>query len=126
MAVTIYEFRSSVSEVSGAAATDMFTTALIKSGSFTVAERQRLNQGVAFEKQLNAQGQTTGDAARSQLKGADFIFEGTVSEANAPGEQDRHRRRLQGTRPRVERRQGNDRCGCASRFRLPQARCSTP
>lgn len=83
VAVTIYEFRSSVSEVSGAAATDMFTTALIKSGSFTVAERQRLNQGVAFEKQLNAQGQTTGAAARSQLKGADFIFEGTVSEANA-------------------------------------------
>ncbi len=81
--VTIYEFRSSVSEVSGAAATDMFTTALIKSGSFAVAERHRLNQGVAFEKQLNAQGQTTGSAARSQLKGADFIFEGTVSEANA-------------------------------------------
>jgi curli biogenesis system outer membrane secretion channel CsgG len=81
--VTIYEFRSSVSEVSGAAATDMFTTALIKSGSFAVAERQRLNQGVAFEKQLNAQGQTTGSAAYSQLRGAEFIFEGTVSEANA-------------------------------------------
>jgi curli biogenesis system outer membrane secretion channel CsgG len=81
--VTIYEFRSSVSEVSGTAATDMFTTALIKSGQFSVAERQRLNQGVAFEKQLNAQGQTTGGAARSQLKGAEFIFEGTVSEANA-------------------------------------------
>jgi curli production assembly/transport component CsgG len=80
--VTIYEFRSSVSEVSGTAATDMFTTALIKSGQFSVAERQRLNQGVAFEKQLNAQGQTTGAAARSQLKGAEFIFEGTVSEAN--------------------------------------------
>lgn len=81
--VTIYEFRSSVSEVSGAAATDMFTTALIKSGAFAVAERQRLNQGVAFEKQLNAQGQTTGTVAQSQLKGAEFIFEGTVSEANA-------------------------------------------
>ncbi len=80
--VTIYEFRSSVSEVSGAAATDMFTTALIKSGSFAVAERQRLNQGVALEKQLNAQGQTTGQVAQYQLKGAEFIFEGTVSEAN--------------------------------------------
>ena len=80
--VTIYEFRSSVSEVSGTAATDMFTTALIKSGAFAVAERQRLNQGVAFEKQLNAQGQSTGSVARSQLKGAEFIFEGTVSEAN--------------------------------------------
>ncbi len=81
--VTIYEFRSSVSEISGAAATDMFTTALIKSGSFAVAERHRLNQGVAIEKQLNAQGQTTGQVAQSQLKGAEFIFEGTVSEANA-------------------------------------------
>jgi curli biogenesis system outer membrane secretion channel CsgG len=81
--VTIYEFRSSVPEISAAAATDMFTTALIKSGSFAVAERERLNQGVAFEKQLNAQGQTTGTAAQSQLLGAAYIFEGTVSEANA-------------------------------------------
>lgn len=81
--VTIYEFRSSVSEVSGATATDMFTTALIKSGSFSVAERNRLNQGVAMEKQLNAQGQTTGQVAQSQLRGAEYIFEGTVSEANA-------------------------------------------
>src|SRR5512147_670697 len=53
--VTIYEFRSSVPEISAGAATDMFTTALIKSGTFAVAERERLNQGVAFEKQLNAQ-----------------------------------------------------------------------
>lgn len=80
--VTIYEFRSSVSEVSGTAATDMFTTALIKSGKFAVAERQRLNEGVALEKQLNAQGQTTGQVAQYQLKGAEFIFEGTISEAN--------------------------------------------
>jgi curli biogenesis system outer membrane secretion channel CsgG len=81
--VTIYEFRSSVAEVSAAAATDMFTTALIKSGTFAVAERERLNQGVALEKQLNAQGQTTGAVAQSQLIGAEYIFEGTVSEANA-------------------------------------------
>jgi curli biogenesis system outer membrane secretion channel CsgG len=81
--VTIYEFRSSIPEVSGAAATDMFTTSLIKSGAFAVAERQRLNQGVAYEKQLNAQGQSTGSVAQTQLKGAEFIFEGTVSEANA-------------------------------------------
>jgi curli biogenesis system outer membrane secretion channel CsgG len=81
--VTIYEFRSSVPEISAAAATDMFTTALIKSGTFAVAERERLNQGVAFEKQLNAQGQTTGTVAQSQLLGAQYIFEGTVSEANA-------------------------------------------
>jgi curli biogenesis system outer membrane secretion channel CsgG len=83
VAVTIYEFRSGVQEVSATAATDMFTTALIKSGQFRVVERGRLNQGVVAEKQLNAAGQTTGDAARSQLRGARYIFEGIISEANA-------------------------------------------
>jgi curli biogenesis system outer membrane secretion channel CsgG len=81
--VTIYEFRSSVTEVSAAAATDMFMTALVKSGAFAVAERQRLNEGVMLEKQLNSQGQTTGNTANQQLAGAAYIFEGTVSEANA-------------------------------------------
>jgi len=80
--VTIYEFRSGVPEITATAATDMFTTALIKSGAFKVAERQRMQQGVMIEKQLNAQGQTSGTAASKQLRGADFIFEGTVSEAN--------------------------------------------
>ncbi len=80
--VTIYEFRSLVPEVSAAAATDMFTTALIKSGSFAVAERQRLNEGVMLEKQMNSQGMTTGDTANQRLTGAQYIFEGTVSEAN--------------------------------------------
>ena len=83
VAVTIYEFRSGVQEVNAAAATDMFTTALIKSGQFRVVERERLNQGVVNEKQLNAAGQTTGEVAKSQLRGAQFIFEGIVSEANA-------------------------------------------
>jgi curli biogenesis system outer membrane secretion channel CsgG len=79
---TIYEFRSSVPEVSGRAATDMFTTALIKSGAVTVVERQRLNQGVMRERELNGRGLTTGDAANQKLVGAQVIFEGTVSEAN--------------------------------------------
>ena len=83
VAVTIYEFRTGVQEVNAAAATDMFTTALIKSGQFRVVELERLNQGVVSEKQLNAAGQTTGDVAKSQLRGAQFIFEGIVSEANA-------------------------------------------
>lgn len=87
VAVTIYEFRSGVQDVSVAAATDMFTTALIKSGQFRVVERQRLNQGVLYEKQLNNAGQTTGDTAQKQLRGARYIFEGTVSEANAAGSQ---------------------------------------
>jgi curli biogenesis system outer membrane secretion channel CsgG len=83
VAVTIYEFRSGVQEVNAATATDMFTTALIKSGQFRVVERERLNQGVVSEKQLNAAGQTTGDTAKVQLRGAQYIFEGIVSEANA-------------------------------------------
>jgi len=83
VAVTIYEFRTSVQEVNVAAATDMFTTALIKSGQFRVVERTQLNQSIVAEKQLNAAGQTTGDTARVQLRGARYIFEGIVSEANA-------------------------------------------
>jgi curli biogenesis system outer membrane secretion channel CsgG len=83
VAVTIYDFRTSVQEVNVVAATDMFTTALIKSGQFRVVERERLNQGVVLEKQLNGAGQTTGDVAKSQLRGARYIFEGIVSEANA-------------------------------------------
>lgn len=79
---TIYEFRSSVPEVNGAAATDMFTTALIKSGYFAVAERQRLNEGVMREKQLQGSGMATGKAGQAKLAGAQYIFEGTVSEAN--------------------------------------------
>ena len=86
--VTIYEFRSGVQEVNAMAATDMFTTALIKSGQFRVVERERLNQGVIIEKQMNQAGQTTGDAAKSQLRGVRYIFEGIVSEANAS--QDTH------------------------------------
>lgn len=82
--VTIYQFRSSVPEVNGQGATDMFTTALIKSGAFAVAERQRLQEGVVREKQLSAQGLTSSDTGEQRLVGADFIFEGTVSEAN-PG-----------------------------------------
>ncbi len=81
--VTIYEFRSSVEEVNGQAATDMFTTALVKSSQFRVVERNRLNSGIVAEKQLNGAGQSTGNAAQKQLRGARYIFEGTVSEANA-------------------------------------------
>lgn len=87
--VTIYEFHSGVQSVSVAAATDIFTTALIESHQFRVVERNRLNQGVNYEKQLNAAGQATGDAAQHQLRGARYIFEGTVSEANPGADQKR-------------------------------------
>jgi curli biogenesis system outer membrane secretion channel CsgG len=86
--VTIYEFRSGVEEITAGGATDMFTTALVKSGQFRVVERSRLNQGVVYEKQLNGAGQATGNAAQKQLRGARYIFEGTVSEANVS--QDSH------------------------------------
>jgi len=85
--VAIYEFHSGVQGVSVAAATDIFTTALVESHQFRVVERNRLNQGVAYEKQLNGAGQATGDAAQHQLRGARYIFEGTVSEANPGADQ---------------------------------------
>jgi curli biogenesis system outer membrane secretion channel CsgG len=81
--VAIYEFHVGVPDVTVAAATDIFTTALIESHQFRVVERNRLNAGVAYEKQLNGAGQTTGDIAQQKLRGAEYLFEGTVTEANA-------------------------------------------
>ena len=81
--VTIYQFDSTVPEVSPASATDMFTTALIKTRAFDVLERQRLDETVYQEKQLNQGGMTTGDVAQYRLTGADFIFTGAITEANA-------------------------------------------
>jgi curli biogenesis system outer membrane secretion channel CsgG len=86
--VAIYEFRSGVSEIAARAATDMFVTALVQSGRFHVMERSRLNEGVVREKQLNASGATTGDIGSTQLHGVRYLFEGTLSEANAS--QDQH------------------------------------
>jgi curli biogenesis system outer membrane secretion channel CsgG len=87
VAVTIYEFHSGVPDVSVAAATDIFTTTLVESHQFRVVERNRLNQGLVPEKQLNGAGQSTGTAAQHQLRGARYIFEGTVTEANAGADQ---------------------------------------
>jgi curli biogenesis system outer membrane secretion channel CsgG len=80
MSVTIYEMRSSVTEIPARAATDMFTTALVKTRKFRVVERQRIGEGVARERDLNAQGITTGKAATKQVRGAGVIFEATISE----------------------------------------------
>ncbi|MEP7156642.1 MAG: CsgG/HfaB family protein [Betaproteobacteria bacterium] len=80
MSVTIYEMRSSVTEIPARAATDMFTTALVKTRKFRVVERQRIGEGVARERDLNAQGITTGKAATKQVHGAGVIFEATISE----------------------------------------------
>lgn len=81
-AVTIYEFGSGAGAISAQAATEMFTNALISSGQFRVVERARLNETVVREKQLNGAGQTTGNIAQKQLRGAQYIFDGTISEAN--------------------------------------------
>lgn len=83
VAVSIYEFRSSISEVSARAATDMFKTALVQSGRFRVVERARVNEGVLREKQLNAQGLSSGASAQQALREARYLFEGAVTEANA-------------------------------------------
>ncbi len=80
-AVAIYEFRSAVPDVQVAAAQEMFVTALIKSGAFAVAERQRLNEGLMRERALNSSGLTTGPAA-GQVAAARYVFEVVVSEAN--------------------------------------------
>ena len=83
VAVTIYEFRSSVGEVSARGGTDMFVTALVRSGQFRVVERSRLNEGVVREKQLNGAGLTTGNSAQQKLRGARYVFEGAITEASA-------------------------------------------
>lgn len=82
-AVTVYEVRSTVSGVEGRNATDMFKTALVQSGRFRVVERARLNEGVAREKQLNAQGVSSGTTAQRQITGAEYVFEVAITEANA-------------------------------------------
>jgi curli biogenesis system outer membrane secretion channel CsgG len=86
--VSIYEFRSSMPELGARGATDMFKTALLANGRFRVVERARLNEGVAREKQLNSAGQSTERSADRQLIAAEYIFEGTISEATTGEQQD--------------------------------------
>ena len=82
VAVAIYAFRSEVPEVGVRGATDMFVTALTQSGQFRVVERSRLNDGVGKEKQLNAAGMTSSNTAQRQLRGAQYLFEGAITEAS--------------------------------------------
>lgn len=83
LAVSIYEFRSSVGEIAARGTTDMFKTALVQSGQFRVVERSRLNEGVVREKQLNASGLSSGTSASEVLTSAKYIFEGSITEASA-------------------------------------------
>ena len=88
-AVTVYEVRSEVDEVNVRAATDMFTTALIKSRRFRVMERSMLDAGLSKERELNQDGISTGDAGAYKLSGAGYIFEAVISEANMGAEESR-------------------------------------
>jgi curli biogenesis system outer membrane secretion channel CsgG len=81
--VTVYEVTSNVSELEARAATAMFTTALIKSKQFRVLERSKIANGVAREREMNQTGVTSGSSATKQIKGANVIFEATISEATA-------------------------------------------
>lgn len=82
VAVSIYEFRSAVTEIPARGATDMFKTALVQSGQFRVVERARLEQGVLREKQLGAQGLTAGRSAQQQMREAQYLFEGAITDAS--------------------------------------------
>ena len=83
VAVAIYEVSSAVPELQPRGATEMFKTALVKSGQFRVVERAKLNRGVTIEKQMNAAGQTSGGVAQSQLRGAAYLFQVEITEINA-------------------------------------------
>nr|WP_295773929.1 CsgG/HfaB family protein [Rhodoferax sp.] len=81
--VTVYEVTSNVTEIEARAATAMFTTALVKSKQFRVLERSKIANGVAREREMNQTGVTSGTSATKQIKGANVIFEATISEATA-------------------------------------------
>ncbi|MEW5882395.1 MAG: CsgG/HfaB family protein [Pseudomonadota bacterium] len=87
--VTIYEFRSAVPEIQVGAAQEMFVTALVRSGAFAVAERQRLAEGLMRERQLAQQGVTAGGSI-GQVAAARYVFEVVVSEANAGESESAH------------------------------------
>jgi curli biogenesis system outer membrane secretion channel CsgG len=80
VAVAIYEFTSNLPEISPRGATEQFKTALVGSGQFRVVDRAKLDRSVVREKQMNAQGQTTGNTSQRQLRGAEYIFEGEITE----------------------------------------------
>ncbi len=83
VAVAIYEVSSAVPELQPRGATEMFKTALVKSGQFRVVERAKLNRAVTVEKQMNAAGQTSGSVAQAQLRGAEYLFQVEITEINA-------------------------------------------
>lgn len=83
IAISNYEFRSIVRESSPRGGTDMFKSAMFRSGQFRVVKRARLKEGVVREKQLNASGLSSGKSASEMLTSAKYIFEGANAEAKA-------------------------------------------
>lgn len=83
VAVAVYEVSSNLMELPSRGATEMFKTALVKSGQFRVVERAKLARGVVAEKQMNAAGQTTGTVAQQPLRGAEYIFQAEITEITA-------------------------------------------
>lgn len=80
--VTIHQFTSETPDINTRLATDMFTTALVKSGQFVVLERARLSQGVAKERQMASAGETSGTATPGSHKAARYVFEAVLTEVN--------------------------------------------
>jgi curli biogenesis system outer membrane secretion channel CsgG len=83
--VAIFDVTSEVPEIQPRAAKEMFVTALIKSGAFTVVERTKLDDGVAKERQL-----TGGATGSSTLTAAQYVFEVAITEANDSEDQGNH------------------------------------
>lgn len=83
VAVAVYQFRSNIPEIPERGTTDMFITALVQSHRFHVIDRSQSSQGVTTEKQLNSQGASDGNAAEQKLRGAQYIFDGAITQADA-------------------------------------------
>ncbi len=87
VAVALYEVTSALPELPARGSTEMFKTALVKSGRFRVLDRSRLAGSVMVEKQLAATGQARGRANDQALRGAEYLFQAELSEVNASARQ---------------------------------------
>lgn len=101
VSVTIFEFRSMLPGVSGVAATDMFKTALVKTGRFRVVERSRLSEGVMKEKPqrrgLHDRRCRAADDARRAVRLRGHRVRGERRRAAAHGQHQHRRRELRGS-----------------------------
>lgn len=87
VAVALYEVTSALPELPTRGSTELFKTALVKSGRFRVLDRSRLAGSVMVEKQLAASGQARGRANDRALHGAEYLFQAELTEVNAGARQ---------------------------------------